>query len=170
MRRRPPRSTRTDTLFPYTTLFRSAAAQRSRAPMQRMADVVSYWFVLAVLAASLLTFVLWAWLGPQPSLLYAILNAVAVLIIACPCALGLATPMTVMVATGRAASAGILFRDAEAIETLRQIDTLIVERTGTLTVGKPTFDAVLAAADGDADEVLRIAASIDQGKIGRAHV
>ncbi len=140
-----------------------AAAQRSRAPMQRMADVVSYWFVLAVLGVSVLTFVLWAWLGPEPSLLYALLNAVAVLIIACPCALGLATPMTVMVATGRAASAGILFRDAEAIETLRQIDTLIVDKTGTLTLGKPSFSALAVVEGGEPDEVLRLAASLDQG-------
>ncbi|MGD9583097.1 MAG: copper-translocating P-type ATPase [Lysobacterales bacterium] len=140
-----------------------AQAQRTRAPMQRMADVVSYWFVLAVIAVALLTFVLWAWLGPQPPLLYALLNAVAVLIIACPCALGLATPMTVMVATGRAAGAGILFRDAEAIETLRQIDTLIVDKTGTLTLGKPGFSALTAVAGFDPDDVLRLAASLDQG-------
>jgi Cu+-exporting ATPase len=140
-----------------------AQAQRSRAPMQRMADVVSYWFVLAVLAVSVITFVVWGVFGPDPSWVYAVLNAVAVLIIACPCALGLATPMSIMVATGRAASAGILFRDAAAIETLRRIDTLIVDKTGTLTVGKPAFDRVLPAPGFNEDEVLRLAASLDQG-------
>ena len=138
-----------------------AQAQRSRAPMQRMADQVSYWFVLAVLAAALITFAVWGVFGPEPSWVYAVLNAVAVLIIACPCALGLATPMSIMVATGRAASSGILFRDAEAIETLRKIDTLIVDKTGTLTLGKPAFDRVIAAADFDENEVLRLAASLD---------
>jgi len=137
-------------------------AQRSRAPMQRMADKVSYWFVLAVLAISLATFVLWGLFGPEPSWVFAVLNAVAVLIIACPCALGLATPMSIMVATGRAASTGILFRDAEAIETLRKIDTLIVDKTGTLTLGKPAFDRVIAAPGFADDEVLRLAASLDQ--------
>ena len=140
-----------------------AQAQRSRAPMQRMADTVSYWFVLAVLAASLTTFFIWGMFGPEPSWVYAVLNAVAVLIIACPCALGLATPMSIMVATGRAANMGILFRDAEAIENLRKIDTLIVDKTGTLTVGKPMFDSVLAVAGNTEDGVLRMAASLDQG-------
>ena len=140
-----------------------AQAQRSRAPMQRMADQVSFWFVLAVLATSVVTFLVWGFFGPHPSWVYAVLNAVAVLIIACPCALGLATPMSIMVATGRAASAGILFRDAEAIETLRRIDTLIVDKTGTLTVGRPGFDRVIAAHGVADDEVLRLAASLDQG-------
>ena len=139
-----------------------AQAQRSRAPMQRMADQVSYWFVLAVLAVALITFIVWGVFGPEPSWVYAVLNAVAVLIIACPCALGLATPMSIMVATGRAATSGILFRDAEAIETLRKIDTLIVDKTGTLTLGKPAFDRVIAAADFEENEVLRLAASLDQ--------
>jgi len=139
-----------------------AQAQRSRAPMQRMADVVSYWFVLAVLAVSLITLLAWGWFGPEPSWVYGVLNAVSVLIIACPCALGLATPMSIMVATGRAASAGILFRDAAAIETLRRIDTLVVDKTGTLTVGKPGFDAVIAAAGFEEQEVLRLAASLDR--------
>ena len=120
-----------------------AQAQRSRAPMQRMADRVSYWFVLAVLAIAVGTFLVWGLLGPEPSWTYAVVNAVAVLIIACPCALGLATPMSIMVATGRAAQAGVLFRDAEAIERLRTIDTLIVDKTGTLTQGKPAFREVL---------------------------
>ena len=138
-------------------------AQRSRAPMQRMADAVSFWFVLAVLAIAVLTFFVWGLFGPEPSWVFAVLSAVSVLIIACPCALGLATPMSIMVATGRAASAGILFRDAEAIETLRKIDTLIVDKTGTLTLGRPTFDRVVATDGFTEDEVLRIAASLDQG-------
>ena len=140
-----------------------AQAQRSRAPMQRMADRVSYWFVLAVLAISALTFVAWGLLGPEPSWTYAVLNAIAVLIIACPCALGLATPMSIMVATGRAAQSGVLFRDAEAIERLRTIDALIVDKTGTLTQGRPAFLEAQGAAGIDADEVLRLAASLDQG-------
>ena len=140
-----------------------AQAQRSRAPMQRMADQVSYWFVLAVLISSVATFLIWGFFGPEPAWVFAILNAVSVLIIACPCALGLATPMSIMVATGRAANAGILFRDAEAIENLRKIDTLIVDKTGTLTLGKPMFDTVVAAAGFNDDEVLRMAASLDQG-------
>ena len=140
-----------------------AQAQRSRAPMQRMADKVSFWFVLAVLGIAVGTFFAWGVFGPEPSWTYAIVNAVAVLIIACPCALGLATPMSIMVATGRAAQAGVLFRDAEAIERLRTIDTLIVDKTGTLTQGKPAFREIVAAEDFAADEVLRLAASLDQG-------
>jgi len=140
-----------------------AQAQRSRAPMQRLADKVSFWFVLAVLVVAIVTFVVWGVFGPEPSWTYAVVNAVAVLIIACPCALGLATPMTVMVASGRAAQAGVLFRDAEAIERLRTIDTLIVDKTGTLTQGRPVFREVIARADVPADEVLRLAASLDQG-------
>ena len=140
-----------------------AAAQRSRAPLQRMADVVAYWFVLAVLAIAGLTLVGWGLLGPAPSWTYGILNAVSVLIIACPCALGLATPMSIMVATGRAATSGILFRDAEAIERLRGIDVLVVDKTGTLTAGRPAFAAALPAPGFTADEVLRLAASLDLG-------
>nr|WP_290783105.1 copper-translocating P-type ATPase [Arenimonas sp.] len=140
-----------------------AKAQRSRAPMQRMADRVSYWFVLAVLSVSVVTLLVWGFFGPEASWVYAVLNAVSVLIIACPCALGLATPMSIMVATGRAANLGVLFRDAEAIETLRKIDTLIVDKTGTLTAGKPAFREVVAASGQDADAVLRLAASLDQG-------
>jgi Cu+-exporting ATPase len=140
-----------------------AQAQRSRAPMQRMADTVAYWFVLAVLAIAVATFLAWGFLGPEPSWVYAVLNAVSVLIIACPCALGLATPMSIMVATGRAASSGILFRDAEAIETLRRIDTLIVDKTGTLTAGRPAFDRVLPAPGTSELDVLRLAASLEQG-------
>ncbi len=140
-----------------------AAAQRSRAPLQRMADLVSYWFVLTVAAIALLTFVVWGVFGPEPSWVYGTINAIAVLIIACPCALGLATPMSVMVATGRAAGSGVLFKDAEAIEHLRKIDTLIVDKTGTLTLGKPAFRAVTASPGFSDDEVLRLAASLDLG-------
>jgi Cu+-exporting ATPase len=140
-----------------------AQAQRSRAPMQRMADTVAYWFVLAVLGVAVLTFFGWGLLGPAPSWTHAVLSAVAVLIIACPCALGLATPMTIMVATGRAAQHGVLFRDAEAIEALRSIDTLVVDKTGTLTEGRPVFRDVQAQAPFTADEVLHWAASLDQG-------
>ena len=140
-----------------------AEAQRSRAPMQRMADTVSFWFVLAVILISALTFVLWGMFGPEPSWVFAVLNAVAVLIIACPCALGLATPMSIMVATGRAAGSGILFRNAEAIENMRKVDTLIVDKTGTLTLGRPVFEDVLSVGDLSEDEVIRLAASLDQG-------
>jgi Cu+-exporting ATPase len=139
-----------------------AQAQRSRAPMQRMADAVAGWFVLAVLAIAVATFFAWGWLGPEPRWVYALINALAVLIIACPCALGLATPMSIMVATGKAATSGILFRDAAAIEAMRSIDALVVDKTGTLTEGKPAFDRVVAAAGFRDDEVLRIAASLDQ--------
>jgi Cu+-exporting ATPase len=139
-----------------------AQAQRSRAPMQRMADAVSYWFVLAVLAVAVATFVVWGVIGPDPSWLYGFINAIAVVIIACPCALGLATPMSIMVATGRAATSGVLFRDAEAIERLRLVDTLIVDKTGTLTEGKPAFRGVVALNGWTEDQVLRFAASLDQ--------
>lgn len=140
-----------------------AQAQRSRAPTQRLADAVAGWFVAIVLVISVLTFFAWGFFGPQPSWVYGFINAVAVLIIACPCALGLATPMSVMVATGKAAGQGVLFRDAAAIESLRQVDTLIVDKTGTLTEGKPAFDSVVAAEGWREDEVLRLAASLDQG-------
>jgi Cu+-exporting ATPase len=140
-----------------------AQAQRTRAPMQRLADRVSFWFVLAVLAAALATLMGWGLFGPDPSWTYGVLNAVSVLIIACPCALGLATPMSVMVASGRAAQAGVLFRDAEAIETLRKVDTLIVDKTGTLTEGRPAFQAVHALAPFDENAALRLAASLDAG-------
>lgn len=140
-----------------------AQAQRSRAPMQRMADKVSFWFVLAVLAIAVATFFIWGLYGPDPAWTFAVLNSISVLIIACPCALGLATPMSIMVATGRAAGQGVLFRDAEAIENLRKIDTLIVDKTGTLTEGRPAFHTTLAAEGFAEDEVLRLAASLDQG-------
>jgi Cu+-exporting ATPase len=140
-----------------------AQAQRSRAPMQRMADKVAFWFVLAVLSVAALTFLGWGLFGPEPSWTYAVLNAVSVLIIACPCALGLATPMSIMVATGRAAQAGVLFRDAEAIEQLRTIDTLIVDKTGTLTEGRPAFRDEIVAEGFEANQVLQLAASLEQG-------
>ncbi|WP_334180386.1 heavy metal translocating P-type ATPase [Pseudoxanthomonas sp.] len=140
-----------------------AQAQRSRAPMQRMADKVAYWFVLAVLVTAVLTFFGWGLFGPEPSWTFAVLNAVSVLIIACPCALGLATPMSIMVATGRAAQVGVLFRDAQAIEQLRLIDTLIVDKTGTLTEGRPAFRDTLSYAGFDADQILRLAGSLEQG-------
>ncbi|MEO6746645.1 MAG: heavy metal translocating P-type ATPase [Caldimonas sp.] len=140
-----------------------AQAQRSRAPMQRMADRVAGYFVVTVIGIALLTFFGWGLFGPQPSWVYGLINAVAVLIIACPCALGLATPMSIMVATGKAATQGVLFRDAAAIENFRKVDTLIVDKTGTLTEGKPTFDRVVPAGAYAEEEVLRLAASIDQG-------
>ena len=140
-----------------------AQAQRSKAPMQRMADRVSYGFVLVVLAIALLTFLAWGFFGPSPSWVYAIVNAVSVLIIACPCALGLATPMSIMVATGRAAQEGVLFKDAAAIEQLARIDTLVVDKTGTLTEGRPAFRALLAAGDAGEDALLAGAAALEQG-------
>ena len=140
-----------------------AQAQRSKAPMQRLADVIAGYFVMVVISIALLTFVGWGLWGPQPSWVFGLINAVAVLIIACPCALGLATPMSVMVATGKAAGSGVLFRDAAAIENLRKIDILIVDKTGTLTEGRPAFHSVEAAPGFTPDEVLRLAASLDQG-------
>ncbi len=140
-----------------------AQAQRSKAPMQRMADVVAGYFVLAVVGIALLTLFGWGLFGPEPSWVFGLINAVAVLIIACPCALGLATPMSIMVATGRGATHGVLFRDAAAIENMRKIDTLIIDKTGTLTEGRPTFERAVPAPGFDADEVLRLAASLDQG-------
>jgi P-type Cu+ transporter len=140
-----------------------AQAQRSRAPMQRMADVVAGYFVMAVVTIALLTLLAWGLFGPEPRWVYGLINAVAVLIIACPCALGLATPMSIMVATGRGATHGVLFRDAAAIENLRKIDTLIIDKTGTLTEGKPVFDKAVPIAGYTEAEVLRLAASLDQG-------
>jgi Cu+-exporting ATPase len=139
-----------------------AQAQRSRAPMQRMADAVAGWFVMAVMAIAVLTCFAWGLFGPEPRWVYALINALAVLIIACPCALGLATPMSIMVATGKGATSGVLFRDAAAIEAMRTIAALVVDKTGTLTEGKPAFDRVVPARDFSADDVLRIAASLDQ--------
>ncbi|WP_199538796.1 MULTISPECIES: copper-translocating P-type ATPase [unclassified Duganella] len=140
-----------------------ARAQRSKAPMQRMADQVAGYFVGGVVAIALTTFLAWGLFGPEPRWVYGLINAVAVLIIACPCALGLATPMSIMVATGRAATGGVLFRDAAAIEKLRLVDTLIIDKTGTLTEGKPAFERAIAAPGFGEDEVLRLAASLDQG-------
>ncbi len=140
-----------------------ALAQRSRAPMQRMADTVAGYFVVGVVGIAVLTFFAWGLFGPQPSWVFGLINAVAVLIIACPCALGLATPMSIMVATGRGATQGVLFRDAAAIENLRKVDTLIVDKTGTLTEGRPTFERAIGTAGFAEDEVLRLAASLDQG-------
>ncbi len=138
-------------------------AQRSKAPMQRMADQVAGFFVIAVVSIAVLTLLGWGLFGPQPSWVYGLINAVAVLIIACPCALGLATPMSIMVATGKAATQGVLFRDAAAIENLRKVDTLLVDKTGTLTEGKPCFDRAFALPGYTEDTVLRLAASLDQG-------
>ena len=138
-------------------------AQRSKAPMQRMADQVAGYFVVAVVGIAVLTFLVWGFLGPEPSWVYGLINAVAVLIIACPCALGLATPMSIMVAAGNAATQGVLFRDAAAIEKFCKVDTLIVDKTGTLTDGKPRFDRVEATTGHTENEVLRLAASLDQG-------
>ena len=138
-------------------------AQRSKAPMQRMADKVAGYFVVTVVSIAILTFFIWGLIGPEPSWVYGLINAVAVLIIACPCALGLATPMSIMVATGQGATHGVLFRDAAAIENFRNIDTLIVDKTGTLTEGKPVFEKVIPVANYHADEVLLLAASLDQG-------
>ena len=138
-------------------------AQRTRAPIQRLADVVSAWFVPAVVLTALLTFVAWALLGPEPRLAYALLNAVAVLIIACPCALGLATPMSIMVGTGRGASAGVLIKNAEALEALERVDTLVVDKTGTLTEGKPAVASIMPLDGADERVVLRVAASLERG-------
>jgi Cu+-exporting ATPase len=140
-----------------------AEAQRSRAPIQRLADVVAGYFVPAVVVAAVLTFGAWALWGPPPRMAYALVNAVAVLIIACPCALGLATPMSIMVATGRGATAGVLFRSAEALETMEKVDTLVVDKTGTLTEGRPRLQAVVTADGIDEAELLRLAASLEQG-------
>ena len=140
-----------------------AQAQRSKAPMQRMADVVAGYFVTVVVAIALLSFFGWGFFGGDQGWVFGLINGVSVLIIACPCALGLATPMSIMVATGKAATQGVLFRDAAAIEHLRNIDTLIVDKTGTLTEGRPTFERAVAVSGVTEDEVLRVAASLDQG-------
>jgi len=137
-------------------------AQRSRAPIQRVADRVASWFVPAVIAIAVVTFVVWASVGPQPRFAFAILNAVAVLIIACPCALGLATPMAIMVGTGRGARAGILIRNAEALETLEKVDTLIIDKTGTLTEGKPSVESVQPTSEITDLELVRLVASLEQ--------
>ncbi len=139
-----------------------AEAQRSRAPIQRLADVVAGYFVPTVVAIAVAAFIVWAWVGPEPRMAFAIVNAVAVLIIACPCALGLATPMSIMVGTGRGATAGVLIKNAEALEIMEKVDTLVVDKTGTLTEGKPRLTQVIPAADQDEGEVLRLTASLER--------
>jgi len=140
-----------------------AEAQRSRAPIQKLADVVAGYFVPAVVGIAIVTFIAWAWIGPDPKMAHALINAVAVLIIACPCALGLATPMSIMVATGKGATAGVLFKNAEAIEVMRKVDTLVVDKTGTLTVGKPKLVTVAPVGETDERTLLRLAASLERG-------
>jgi P-type Cu+ transporter len=140
-----------------------AEAQRSRAPIQRLADVVAGYFVPTVVAAAVISFVVWSLVGPEPRMAYGLIAAVSVLIIACPCALGLATPVSIMVATGKGATMGVLFKDASAIEVLRQVNTLVVDKTGTLTEGKPRLTSVTAVSDWKEDEVLRLAASLERG-------
>jgi Cu+-exporting ATPase len=140
-----------------------AEAQRSRAPIQKLADVVAGYFVPAVVLVAVLTFIVWALFGPEPAMAYALVNAVAVLIIACPCALGLATPMSIMVGTGRGATAGVLIKNAEALEVLEKIDTLVVDKTGTLTEGKPRLISVIPARGQNEGELLYLAASLERG-------
>mgnify|MGYP004703581289 FL=1 len=140
-----------------------AEAQRSRAPIQKLADTVSGYFVPAVIGIAVLTFLVWGLFGPEPRMAHALINAVAVLIIACPCALGLATPMSIMVATGKGATFGVLFKNAEAIEVLRQVDTLVVDKTGTLTEGRPQLVSVTVAPGWDEVELLHLAASLERG-------
>ncbi len=139
-----------------------AAAQRSRAPIQKLADTVSRFFVPAVITIAIVSFVVWATVGPEPRMAFAIINAVSVLIIACPCALGLATPMSIMVATGRGATLGVLFKDAEAIEVLQKVDTLVVDKTGTLTLGKPKLVSVTPVGRWDDAQLLQLAASLER--------
>jgi Cu+-exporting ATPase len=138
-------------------------AQRSRAPIQRLADVVSSYFVPAVVLVGVLTFIVWGLVGPEPRMVHALVNALAVLIIACPCALGLATPMSIMVGTGRGATAGVLIKNAEALEVLEKVDTLVVDKTGTLTEGKPRLTTVIATNGQDESTLLRLAASLERG-------
>jgi Cu+-exporting ATPase len=151
-----------DTLLAHIVQLVSEA-QRSRAPIQRLADVVSSYFVPVVVFISVLTFAVWATVGPQPRLAYALVNAVAVLIIACPCALGLATPMSIMVGTGRGALAGVLIKNAEALEVFEKVDTLVVDKTGTLTEGKPRLASVYALQGWKEVEVLCLAATLERG-------
>ena len=140
-----------------------AETQRSRAPIQKLADIIAGYFVQIVLSIAVLTFVVWAWIGPEPRMAYALVNAVAVLIIACPCALGLATPMSIMVAMGKGATGGVLFKNAEAIEVLKTVDTLVTDKTGTLTEGKPKLVKVVSAKGFDEKTLLHLAASIEMG-------
>ncbi|NBC23290.1 MAG: cadmium-translocating P-type ATPase, partial [Gammaproteobacteria bacterium] len=139
-----------------------AEAQRTRAPIQRLADVVAGWFVPTVVAVAVIAFIAWSVWGPEPAMAYALVNAVAVLIIACPCALGLATPMAIMVGTGKGAQSGILVKNAEALETLEKVDTVVVDKTGTLTEGQPRLTAVEAAGETGEEELLRLAASLER--------
>src|SRR4029077_4867465 len=138
-------------------------AQRSRAPIQKLADTVAGYFVPAVLLTAVVTFILWAVFGPAPAMAYALLNAVGVLIIACPCALGLATPMSIMVGTGRGASVGVLIKNAEALEVMEKIDTLVVDKTGTLTEGRPRLVSLIPVPGQDERELLYLAASLERG-------
>jgi len=140
-----------------------AEAQRSRAPIQALADTVSAWFVPGVIVAALVTFVVWSIIGPAPAMAFALVNAVAVLIIACPCALGLATPMSIMVGTGRGARVGVLVKNAEALELMEKADTLVLDKTGTLTEGKPRLVGVTTVGSIAEDELLRLAASLERG-------
>lgn len=140
-----------------------AEAQRSRAPIQKLVDIVAGYFVQIVISIAVITFIVWAWFGPEPRFAYAIINAVAVLIIACPCALGLATPMSIMVATGKGATLGVLFKNAEAIEVMKKVNTLVVDKTGTLTVGKPKLIEIITVEGWEKQRVLLYAASIERG-------
>lgn len=140
-----------------------AEAQRSRAPIQKLADIVAGYFVQIVVAAAVITFIVWAWVGPEPRMAHALINAVAVLIIACPCALGLATPVSIMVATGKGATVGVLFKNAEAIEVMKKVNTLVVDKTGTLTVGKPRLMEVFQRSGFDEKTILYFAASLERG-------
>ncbi len=140
-----------------------AEAQRSRAPIQKLADIIAGYFVQIVVGIAVLTFIVWAWIGPEPRMVYALVNAVAVLIIACPCALGLATPMSIMVAMGKGAMGGVLFKNAEAIEVMKKVDTLVVDKTGTLTIGKPKLIGVVSGDGFDENKILSYASSIERG-------
>jgi len=140
-----------------------AEAQRSRAPIQKLVDVVASYFVPTVVGIAVITFIVWALVGPEPRMAHAVINAVAVLIIACPCALGLATPMSIMVATGKGATVGVLFKNAEAIEVVRRVDTLVVDKTGTLTEGKPKLMRVVSVSNVDEQTLLRLAATLEKG-------
>ena len=140
-----------------------AEAQRSRAPIQRLVDVIAAYFVQIVVAIAIITFIIWAWVGPEPRFTYALINAVAVLIIACPCALGLATPMSIMVATGKGATMGVLFKNAETIELMKKVNTLVVDKTGTLTIGKPKLVEIFPIKGWDEKSLLYYAASLEKG-------
>src|SRR5690606_26169657 len=140
-----------------------AEAQRSRAPIQRLADQVSAWFVPLVIVAAAAAFLAWSIWGPEPRFTFALLAAVSVLIIACPCALGLATPMSIMVGVGRGARGGVLIKNAEALERFEKVDTVVIDKTGTLTEGKPRVVAVQAGPGQQGDEILRLAASLERG-------